>query len=575
MKAKEEKEEIEKKVEIPGWAGLSLQWKALVVFIGLFLIFGILSRININLGSNNGQLTQAQIEKDRQEAKWVPWRVGAKNFFIVLFGLSAGIVAVGSAIAVVRHVNHKSKLVYPNRRGEFPLTQADDTITKEQVRGTIQAKIHSARQRQVPQSLTITNHGSKEVQTYLEPEEVIEEEPEPEIEALTYSELLQTGTIGFEKDFYLGTSSDGPVTVAPHALFPLGFGGKTQVGKTRDMGGLITQAALKGYKIFIIDEHFMAKNGLSGFLKPLCDYLEIPTVQQAQDIKGIVRIIASELNRRKRMADYERGDDQLWLTVFDELPALKNRELLKGVIPPLVVALLNEGYKFGMDIMIGAQIWNARSVGGSEIKDGITSALVHKMKRNAAQHLIDLSGAGMRVDPDYLQVREAYYLDRTSTLKKILVPYNDQQYVLEIVAFLRRQTNTYQIKKSPVYSPEAPLPISEKPLPTSGSALPNELKVDRKSALTEELPVMGSVLPMPLPSSRTSESNISWQGQQEGDIKRIQRMVWIEDLDDSEIRRKMCRLYNKTETGGRYYVAITAAIKQVIRAGKPEEFEDV
>lgn len=248
----------------------------------------------------------------------------------------------------------------------------------------------------------------------------------------SFSQLLDSGRIGRGNPLLLGydASTGDPIEGSWLQLYSTAVGGLSGSGKTWTATFLAAQAALFGARIVLLDPHAGNVESLAARLDPmrgryLCEPASEPGAQRAA-----VALVANELERRKA-----GGRGEPWLFIADEFSAMQ-RGALAEPLAALVEALGQEGRKLGMYGMVCGQVWSATRAGGTELRDSLASAYVHRLRPAQARMLTGLTAADLPGDLIELPPGCAYLLDTAGDLRKVVIPQMDPADLGRVAALL-------------------------------------------------------------------------------------------------------------------------------------------
>lgn len=248
----------------------------------------------------------------------------------------------------------------------------------------------------------------------------------------SFSQLLDGGRIGRGNPLLLGydASTGDPIEGSWLQLYSTAVGGLSGSGKTWTATFLAAQAALFGARIVLLDPHAGNAESLAARLDPmrgryLCEPASEPGAQRAA-----VALVANELERRKA-----GGRGEPWLFIADEFSAMQ-RGALAEPLAALVEALGQEGRKLGMYGMVCGQVWSATRAGGTELRDSLASAYVHRLRPAQARMLTGLTAADLPGDLIELPPGCAYLLDTAGDLRKVVIPQMNPADLARVAALL-------------------------------------------------------------------------------------------------------------------------------------------
>lgn len=233
----------------------------------------------------------------------------------------------------------------------------------------------------------------------------------------TFAQLLDAGRIGRGNPLLLGYDAEGkPVEGSWLQLYSTAVGGLSGSGKSWTATFLAAQAALYGARIVLLDPHAADEQSLARRLAPMRSRFICEVASEPGTMRAAVELVAGELARRKVG---KRGEP--WLFIADEFTALQ-RGALAEPLSALVEALGQEGRKLGLYGMVCGQVWSAARAGGSELRDSLASAYVHRLRPAQARMLTGLGSDELPGDLLQLPAGSAYLLDTSGDLRRVTIP---------------------------------------------------------------------------------------------------------------------------------------------------------
>jgi hypothetical protein len=219
--------------------------------------------------------------------------------------------------------------------------------------------------------------------------------------------------LGFDRD------TGEPIAGSWLDLYSCAVGGLSGTGKTWTATFLAAQAALYGARLVVLDPHADNEQSLANRLASMrgrfvCDVADTPRA-----MLDAVHVVAGELEHRKH-----GGRGEPWLVVADEFSALQRGELAEP-LAHLVEALGQEGRKLHLYGMVCGQVWTATRAGGSELRDSLASAYVHRLRPAQARYLTGLTSAELPGDLISLPPGAAYLLSTAGELRPVVIPQVD------------------------------------------------------------------------------------------------------------------------------------------------------
>jgi hypothetical protein len=211
-------------------------------------------------------------------------------------------------------------------------------------------------------------------------------------------ELLANGTIRAGGPLVLGmrVPTGEPLLGTTASLFTTADAGKSSSGKTRTAAFIIGQAVLQGTRLLVIDPHMHKPDSLSNLLRPL----EGATVPgpNGRRVPVLVRPIASTqrealavVQTTEQILEERRQGGPCWpvLLVIDEYTLVIRQGKELGPRAALVIeSVATEGRGFNVNGIIMGQNWKGTRTGGTEVREVLTSAYVHRSVKRQAAYLI-------------------------------------------------------------------------------------------------------------------------------------------------------------------------------------------
>jgi hypothetical protein len=158
----------------------------------------------------------------------------------------------------------------------------------------------------------------------------------------------------------------------------------------------------------------------------VCDVASDPP-----QLRAAVDLVAAELARRKA----QKGSGEPWLFIVDEFSTLQRGELAEP-LSKLVEGLGQEGRKLGIYAMVCGQVWSAARSGGTELRDSLASAYVHRLRPAQARMLTGLGTNDLPTDLLQLPAGTAYLLDTGGDLRRVTIPHMSAEDVTQVAQLL-------------------------------------------------------------------------------------------------------------------------------------------
>lgn len=369
------------------------------------------------------------------------------------------LLAAWGSVALIRFC----LLARPDDRGLLPVELAQLAEVAPQALGAYHGarQIEAARQ-PVPQTVTYAPHSAPRFDyradgrgaTVLPADEPAAQLPAP---VPSFTQLLDGGRVGRDNPLLLGYDAEGrPVEGTWLQLYSCAVGGLSGSGKSWTATFLAAQAALFGSRIVLLDPHAADPQSLAARLAPMRARFVCEVASEPAQMRAAVDLVAGELARRKAG---RRGEP--WLFIADEFSALQRGELADS-LSALVEGLGQEGRKLGLYAMVCGQVWSAARAGGSELRDSLASAYVHRLRPAQARMLTGLGSEELPGDLLQLPAGGAYLLDTAGELRRVTIPQMSPADVARVAQLLDGP--------APSAPPSAGRPLGFRPGRREGSA---------------------------------------------------------------------------------------------------------
>lgn len=178
-------------------------------------------------------------------------------------------------------------------------------------------------------------------------------------------------------------SAQGPILLTSGSLWTAGLAGRAGSGKTRTAALLIGYEVLHGASLLVIDPHRHKDDSLSRLIAPLGSILLLPPALTPAEVETVLSRADAELAARK--AGQVQG--RLLLVVDEYTSYQRDGGPLAAHMARTVEAYATEGRGYGAQGLIIGQNWKASRSGGTEVREVLTSAVVHRSWKRQAAYL--------------------------------------------------------------------------------------------------------------------------------------------------------------------------------------------
>lgn len=331
---------------------------------------------------------------------------------VVAFLVLIGGVAWGG-VALYRYATERR----PDKRGLVPLLRTERQQAHAALAAYHAARIEEARRPLVPATLHYAPHHELEYR-HDGAAQLPGDVAAPSAPSVpSFAQLLDQGRIGKGNPLCLGYDAEGkPVEGSWLQLYSTAVGGLSGSGKSWTATFLAAQAALFGSRIVLCDPHAADEQSLARRLSPMRGRFVCEVASEPGDILRAVALVADELERRKH-----GGRGEPWLFIADEFSAMQRGELAEP-LSALVEALGQEGRKLGLYGMVCGQVWSAARAGGTELRDSLASAYVHRLRPAQARMLTGMTANDLPGDLLQLPAGTAYLLDTSGDIRRVTIP---------------------------------------------------------------------------------------------------------------------------------------------------------
>lgn len=215
----------------------------------------------------------------------------------------------------------------------------------------------------------------------------------------------------------LGFDIDGkPVEGSWLDLYSCAVGGLSGSGKSWTAAFLASQAALFGSRLVILDPHASNPESVSARLAPMRSRFVCEVAESPQEMRAAVGLVLGEYRRRKA-----GGKGEPWLFIADEFSALQRGDLAEP-LAELGEMLGQEGRKLHLFGLFCGQVWSAARAGGTELRDSLASAYIHRLRPAQARMLTGLTSDSLPDDLIELPAGVAYLLNTSGDLRRVTIP---------------------------------------------------------------------------------------------------------------------------------------------------------
>lgn len=207
----------------------------------------------------------------------------------------------------------------------------------------------------------------------------------------TFGELLDAGQLVRGTQLLLGVADDGPRYGQLRDISATGVGGKRGTGKTTTERYVGAAAAVAGAKFIILDPHLHSgEESLGHTLAPLHHAFLRDPVADDRRILQAIQWVGREMDARLHGRSTDRT---IIMVLIDEWTRLAQRSTIAKPLATLVAGANEEGRKVNIFALLAAHTWSGEQLGGTAIRESISSFFVHKMSRQQARMLLPLDAA--------------------------------------------------------------------------------------------------------------------------------------------------------------------------------------
>lgn len=252
----------------------------------------------------------------------------------------------------------------------------------------------------------------------------------------SFARLLESGRVGGGNPLVLGYTDEGALYGKWEDLYSVGIGGKSGSGKSWTAAYLLCQSMLLGSHVALIDPHAGNDESLTTRLSPMertGRYLCEPA-QDPKDIHDTVRLITGEVERRER-AGRRRAELTPWVVVLDEFSTLMRGELADR-LAGMLEYIAQVGRKYNIFAMALGHIWKGTRSGGTEVRDSLASAYIHRIAPAQARYLTGLTADDLPNGLLELPAGSGYLLSTRGELTKVTIPQMNSDDLVRVAGLL-------------------------------------------------------------------------------------------------------------------------------------------
>lgn len=232
-------------------------------------------------------------------------------------------------------------------------------------------------------------------------------------------------------------------------LYSCGVGGVSGSGKTTTVRFLLFQAILAGARLLMIDPHIGdPEESLAAQFRTFSDvHIAAPCDDTPAAVLKRIRWLDKERQRRK-VAGIK---SPALIFVVDEFNALMRVEEVKKEMAALLLAISQEGRKFGLFAMLIGQRWSDQDMGGANMGAAIRSSLASTLAHRFTDEMQAKKLAGGKHGADCLELAPGHYLfrDTNGALSEMITPYTTVEDGAVIQSLLERQGAETRAGKQP------------------------------------------------------------------------------------------------------------------------------
>lgn len=354
-------------------------------------------------------LAQAQADDAARAAVWTPIQIGAGAWLQVLATILVSVLGLGivglflsrGGIAVVQAAQAPKRRIVTQGPVAVPLEQVLSgqaaPLLGEIAAGHYAAELARAQRGGTPHTITTTHNPTSHYQHQITGNTVPAGElpaPGPAIFTVPSTRaLLDQGVIAPGRPLVQGWTAAGPLLGTPEQTFTAAIGGKGRSGKTRTMALIIGQMVLQGARLLVIDPHRHKPDSLTNLIAPLVPWCLLPPAQSVAEMQAVIARGEAEMEARRQGQHL----DELLLLIIDEYTLVQRagaqiewgpKATLASRAAGLIESVATEGGGMNMKGLIGGQNWKGTRAGGTEVRQMLQSAWVHRSWAEQARYLV-------------------------------------------------------------------------------------------------------------------------------------------------------------------------------------------
>lgn len=243
----------------------------------------------------------------------------------------------------------------------------------------------------------------------------------PELERMSKEDWNKPAA---EKRICMGFTVNGMRTVLFGDVRSIAVSGIQGFGKSVTLACIALQAVLNGFRLIVVDPHANNEESITYKLRGVVNSI----VQQA-DGSGLIEVLSMVWDELKRRKTPNQVQGSPWMVVMDELPAMvrENRGQKEyKTIEDSILAIVDEGRKYGIFLVAGSQRWKQNAVGAADIRQAFPAQIIH---RNAPTEAMILMACPANEAQKVLHLQKgyAYINDSTDIMVPTSIPYTTEE----------------------------------------------------------------------------------------------------------------------------------------------------